>query len=78
MGTILVTHLRNQNWRNYADFFSSFGMPVDCESLGATEEQVINALVHAPKSRPGKYTILDKVKIDSALAEKLVRIVKVI
>jgi len=77
MGTILVTYLRNQNWRDYADFFSSFGMPVDCKSLGASEEQVINALVYGPKSRPGKYTILDKVKIDSALAEKLVRIIKV-
>ncbi len=78
MGTILVTYLRNQNWGDYVDFFSSFGMPVDCESLGASEEQVINALVHGPKSRPGKYTILDKVKMDSALAEKVVRITKLI
>ena len=77
LGTILATYLRNQNWRDFADFFSSFGMPVDCKSLGATEEQVINALVHAPKSRPGKYTILDKVKIDRALAEELVRIIRV-
>ena len=78
MGTILVTYLRNQNWRDYADFFSSFGMPVDCKSLGASEEQVINALVYGPKSRPGKYTILDKVRMDSALAEKAVRTTKVI
>lgn len=78
VGTILVTCLRNQNWRDYVEFFGSFGMPLNCESLGVSEEQVINALLHGPRTRPGRYTILDKVRVTKQRAEEVARMTGVI
>lgn len=40
------------------------GLPVSLSQMGLTKEQLIEAIIHAPKSRPDRYTILNKISLD--------------
>ncbi len=73
VGTVLATCLRGKDWKEYVEFFESFSIPTNYEKLGATEEQIINALIYAPKTRPGRYTIFDKVKLDATRAKEVAK-----
>lgn len=78
VGTVLAACLRNENWKDYREFFSTFDMAVDCKKLGVSEEQIVNALVYGPRTRPGRYTILDKVGINTTLAREVAKTTAVV
>ena len=39
-------------------------LPTKLSEIGLTKEQLIEAIIHAPETRLGKYTILNKIKLE--------------
>ena len=54
------------------------GAPTTAKELGVTEDQLIEALVHAHELRKGRYTILGDRGLTPDAAERLARITSVI
>ena len=68
IGTIVATYLRGGDYKRIASFLKITGVPVTGRELGVPEEKMVEALVYAPKTRPGRFTILEDVKIDKKMA----------
>lgn len=62
VGTIvsLVMHGLAEEAGALANVYRKVGLPVTWRDLGLTDEQFVEVLRHAPRTRPGRYTILDK------------------
>ncbi len=70
IGTIVVTYLRGGDYERFFSFLKRVGVPTSCEELGISEENMIEALLCASKTRPGRWTILEDMKIDRQIARK--------
>jgi len=70
VGTIIATYLRGGNYKRFLSFLKAAGVPTNCKELGIPEEKMIEALIYAPKTRPGRWTILEDIKIDSQIARE--------
>ena len=70
IGTIVATYLRGGNYKRFLSFLKAAGVPTNCKELGIPEEKMIEALIYAPKTRPGRWTILEDIKIDSQIARE--------
>ena len=46
------------------------GLPRTPADLGLTESQFVAAVVHAPETRPDRYTILERLQLDEAGARR--------
>lgn len=46
-------------------------LPVTLAGIGLTKEQLIEAIIHAPKTRADRYTILNKIKLEEAYIRKI-------
>jgi len=73
VGTIMMAKLHGLNWRKIRAVLATVGAPVDAGGISATPEQVVEALVMAPSIRPGRYTILNEVRLDERKALELAR-----
>lgn len=71
VATLLCEKLRHNDYKEYTKFFKLIGLPTKYQELGLTRQQMIKALVYAPKTRPGRFTILEKVKINQKIAKKI-------
>ncbi len=49
------------------------GAPTNVDELGVSGENIVKALVLAPKIRPDRYTILNMEKLDESKAKNLAR-----
>jgi len=78
LGTILVSYLRGNDFDRFRMFFKSVGLPTNSREIGIAKEAIIEALLNAPSTRPGRYTILEEIKIDRTRAEEACRKTKVI
>lgn len=70
VGTIVVTYLRGGDYKRFLSFLKGVGVPTSCKELGISEEKMLEALLYAPKTRPGRWTILEDIKIDSKIARE--------
>ena len=53
------------------------GFPITLSSIGLTKEQLVEAIIHAPKTRSDRYSILNKIKLDkTSLSELIDRLFK--
>ena len=43
--------------------FKFLGLPISLHTVGLTKEQLTQAIIHAPKTRPDRYTILNKIEL---------------
>jgi glycerol-1-phosphate dehydrogenase [NAD(P)+] len=77
VGTIMMMYLHGGNWQEIRESLQKIGAPINAEELGIEDKYIIEALLHAHKIRPERYTILGKGLTPSA-AEKVARITKVI
>lgn len=61
LGALFCTFLRGDlvRFRQMAICLRRHGLPVTPAELGLTDEQFVAAVVHAPRTRPDRYTILE-------------------
>lgn len=77
VGTIMMMYLHGGNWEEIRTSLKAIGAPTNASELGIKEEYIIQALLHAHKIRPERYTILG-LGLTREAAEKVARITKVI
>ncbi len=73
VGAIMMAKLHGLKWRKIRAVLATVGAPVDADGISATPEQVVEALIMAPRVRPERYTILNEVKLNEPKAERLAR-----
>lgn len=70
VGTVIAEKIRGCNYKRYIEIFKKIGAPYHWKELNLSEKQMINVLLFAPKTRPGRYTILDRVNLNEKYIKK--------
>ncbi len=70
VGTIIMMYLHGGDWKKIKSALQNVGAPTTARGLELSEEEVIEALVRAPKIRPGRYTILGDSKMNRDAARE--------
>ncbi|MDA4128023.1 MAG: sn-glycerol-1-phosphate dehydrogenase [Thaumarchaeota archaeon] len=78
IGTIMMAKLHGLEWRGVRRALRDSGAPTAASQIGVPRRRVVEALVKASSIRPDRYTILSKVRLDSAAAEELAESTQVI
>jgi glycerol-1-phosphate dehydrogenase [NAD(P)+] len=78
VGTIMMMYLHSGNWQEVRDALLAIGAPTTARSLGVTDEELVQALVHAHEVNKDRYTILGDEGLTVEAAERLAKITKVI
>jgi len=73
-----MMYLHGGDWHRIRTALQSIGAPTNAKELGVTNEQLIEALVHAHEVRKDRYTILGDRGLTPDAAERLASITKVI
>ncbi len=76
LGTIMVTHLRGGPWEKFLQFSRHLGLPVTCVDIGLSEKDYIRAVLEAPYTRKGRYTILDELDLTEELIKNAISEIK--
>lgn len=74
VGSILMMYLHGGNWKEIKKAIKDIGAPTTARELGVSKEDIVEALLMAPKVRPDRYTILGPDGISREAAEHLVRV----
>lgn len=78
VGTIMMMYLHGGDWERIRDALLAIGAPTTARTLGVTDEEIIEALVHAHEINKERYTILGEGGLTHEAAEHLASITKVI
>ncbi len=78
MGSIIMAKLHGLDYMQIKDALSLMGAPTKSSDIGATEEEIIKALVLAKNIRKERYTILNEKQLTSETAKNLAKEVGVI
>ncbi len=78
VGTIMMMYLHSANWQEVREALLTIGAPTTARALGVTDEEVLQALVHAHEINKERYTILGDEGLTLEAAERLAKITKVI
>jgi len=57
-------HISKNTFQELRAVLRYLGLPTTLSSLGITKEQLIKAIIHTPQTRAGRYTILNKIKLE--------------
>jgi glycerol-1-phosphate dehydrogenase [NAD(P)+] len=71
LGTIMMAKLHGLDWRRVRNTLEKSKAPTSAYQIGLNKEEVVKALLLAPKIRPERYTILHKIKLDEKGAYEL-------
>jgi len=74
VGAIMMMYLHGGNWKEIKKAIKDIGAPTTARELGVSKEDIIEALLMAPKVRPDRYTILGPDGNSKEAAEHLVRV----
>ncbi len=74
VGSIMMMYLHGGDWKRIRKAIKDIGAPTTARELGVSKEDIIEALLMAPKVRPDRYTILGADGISREAAEHLVRV----
>jgi len=67
VASILTMYLHGGDWKEIRDTLDYIGAPTTAAQLGVTDEQMIDAVMHANEIRPERFTILSNgISIDAA------------
>lgn len=72
-GCIVSVALYGEDTELFRGRLRKLGLPDHPSELGLKEEQVVEALLHAPGTRPGRFTIIESADLDEGSATSLVR-----
>src|SRR5256714_9870456 len=78
VGTIMTMYLHSANWQEVRDALLAIGAPTTARALGVTDDEVVQALVHAHEVNKDRYTILGDEGLTLEAAWRLAEITKVI
>jgi glycerol-1-phosphate dehydrogenase [NAD(P)+] len=78
IGTVMMAKLHGLKWDEIAEALRNVGAPTKAKQIKLSEEQVVKALIAARSLRPDRYTILNKIRLDSKSAFELAKSVGVI
>lgn len=78
LGTIMMSYLHGANWKRIRDILKKLGAPTNAYELGVEKEDILKALEMAASMRPERYTILNKLKLNSEAYEHLATTTRVI
>ena len=78
VGTIMMMYLHGGNWQEVRDALLAIGAPTTARALGVTDDEVVQALVHAHEINKDRYTILGDEGLTLEAAERLAKITKVV
>jgi glycerol-1-phosphate dehydrogenase [NAD(P)+] len=70
-GTLVADKIRGKDTSKLKELFASIGLPIHFQNLGLTLEEAVAALLHAPKTRPERYSILKKRKLTASEGENI-------
>ncbi|RKX81297.1 MAG: NAD(P)-dependent glycerol-1-phosphate dehydrogenase, partial [Spirochaetes bacterium] len=66
--------LHGGDWKMIKNAIKDIGAPTTARELGVSKEDIVEALMMAPKVRPDRYTILGADGISREAAEHLVKV----
>jgi len=78
VGSILSAYLQKANWQGIKKTLKQLGAPTTAKELGVKNADVVKALELAAKIRPERYTILQKLNLDSKSCQKTAKVTEVI
>ena len=71
-GCIFSVHLYGENHRLFRERLRRLGLPQHPADLGLSREEAVRVLLHAPETRPGRYTVIEAAGLDEASARKII------
>jgi len=78
IGTIIMAKLHNLEWEKIATSLKKVHALTNAFEIGIDPDQIVDAILLAPKIRPERYTILHKLKLDRESAKNLAKSVNII
>lgn len=73
LGILVSLYLQGGDYKAMKKFFGQVGLPVHPKDINITTQQMIEAICYAPKTRPDRYTILEKRNVRKKLASETAR-----
>ncbi len=70
VGSIIMMYLHGGDWKKIKSALQSVEAPTTARGLELSEDEVVEAIMHAPEIRPGRYTILGNRKMNRDAAEQ--------
>ena len=78
IGTILISKLQGQNWKQIVKTLKNVGAPTTAKEIGLKPQVLAKALIIAQSLRPERYTILSEVDMTEEKALSLAKSTKVL
>lgn len=72
LGTLLAGFMRKEPLEKLLTFARRLNLPTSYRDLGLSEEQFVQCLLNAPRTRE-RYTVLEAMKLDASSALSLIR-----
>ena len=72
-GCIVSVALYEEDHRAFRERLLRLGLPQHPRELGLSEDDLVRVLLHAPNTRPGRFTVLEEANLDESSARALVR-----
>lgn len=72
-GCIVSLALHGEDTSAFRERLKQLGLPQHPRDLGLTDEELVRVLLHAPNTRPGRFTILEEADLDERSARALVK-----
>jgi len=63
-GSLVTTRLHGRDWRVLRQLMEAAGMSEAVTGFSLSRQEVIAAVLAAPSTRPGRYTVLDEIQLD--------------
>ncbi|MDQ3983334.1 MAG: iron-containing alcohol dehydrogenase [Actinomycetota bacterium] len=71
-GCIVSVHLYGEDHRLLRERLRRLGLPQHPADLGLSKDDAIRVLLHAPETRPGRYTVIEAAGLDGSSARRIV------
>lgn len=72
-GCTVSVHLYGEDHGRFRERLRRLGLPQHPADLGLTLDDAVRVLLHAPETRPGRYTVVEAAGLDEAAARKVIR-----
>jgi glycerol-1-phosphate dehydrogenase [NAD(P)+] len=72
-GCIVSVALYGEDHRTFRERLLRLGLPQNPRELGLSEDDLVRLLLHAPNTRPGRFTILEDSNLDESGARILIK-----